>query len=117
MLDGLDIPAQADLSWNNIKNKPTTISGYGITDAYIKSEVYTKTEVDERLRNISSSDSESGGQVDVLSWYKVVDTPTSISGYGINDAYTKTEIDNMLSNARVSIDEDELNAMLAEVLA
>ena len=28
-----------DLSWNNITDKPTTIEGYGITDAYNKDEV------------------------------------------------------------------------------
>lgn len=33
----------------DITGKPTTISGFGITDAYTKSEVYTKTEVDSSL--------------------------------------------------------------------
>lgn len=31
----LDIP---DITWENILNKPTTIAGYGITDAYTKTE-------------------------------------------------------------------------------
>jgi hypothetical protein len=34
------------LVWGDIDSKPTTVSGYGITDVYTKSEVYTKTEVD-----------------------------------------------------------------------
>ena len=50
-------------------NKATTLSGYGITDAY------TKTEVDKALG-------------------KKANTATSLSGYGITDAYTKTEVDN-----------------------
>lgn len=50
----------------------TTLSGYGITDAY------TKTEVDNALSGKA-------------------DTATTLSGYGITDAYTKTEVDNALA--------------------
>lgn len=32
------------INWSEIQSKPTTISGYGITNAYTKTEVYTKTE-------------------------------------------------------------------------
>ena len=46
----------------------TTLSGYGITDAY------TKTEVDTALSGKAN-------------------TATTLSGYGITDAYTKTEVD------------------------
>lgn len=28
-----------DLTWSNILNKPTTIAGYGITDAYTKNQI------------------------------------------------------------------------------
>lgn len=111
----LDIPDTVELSWDNITGKPTTIGGYGITDTYTKSDVYTKTEVDERLKNISVPGD--GPQVSSLSWYKIVDTPTSLVGYGIADAYTKVEIDDMFSSATIDVDEDELNSMLAEVLA
>jgi hypothetical protein len=31
--------------WASITGKPTTISGYGITDAYTKTQLYTKTEM------------------------------------------------------------------------
>lgn len=37
-----------ELSWENITNKPTTISGYGITDAY------TMKEIDTKFNNIST---------------------------------------------------------------
>lgn len=37
------------LDFSNIKSKPTTLSGYGITDAYTKSNTYSKTEVDNKL--------------------------------------------------------------------
>ena len=37
------------LDFSNVGSKPTTLSGYGITDAYTKSNTYTKTEVDNKL--------------------------------------------------------------------
>ena len=117
MFDSLDIPEDVAASWDNIKNKPTTIAGYGITDVYTKSDIYTKKEVDDRLKNLSSSGD--GVNVDILSWYKVVDTPNSISGYGIEDAYTKEEINQMLSDTGsvdVPIDEEEFDEMLATIL-
>ena len=36
------------LDFSNIGSKPTTLSGYGITDAYTKSNTYSKTEVDAK---------------------------------------------------------------------
>lgn len=33
-------------TFSSVTSKPTTIAGYGITDAYTKMEVYTKTEID-----------------------------------------------------------------------
>jgi hypothetical protein len=53
-------------------NSATTLSGYGITDAY------TKTEVNTELA-------------------KKANTATSLSGYGITNAYTKTEVDNKVT--------------------
>lgn len=38
----------SSISWDNIANKPTTLSGYGITDAY------TKTEVDQKFMTIAA---------------------------------------------------------------
>lgn len=49
---------------------PTTLSGYGITNAY------TKTEVDDALNGKAAKS-------------------TTLSGYGITNAYTKSEIDNL----------------------
>ena len=37
------------LDFSNVGSKPTTLSGYGITDAYTKSNTYSKTEVDNKL--------------------------------------------------------------------
>lgn len=76
-------------------------------------------------------------QVDVLPWGRISDIPTTLREHNIQDAYTKAEVDFMLENfvstdvytkaeidekfnnitvSGVDIDEEELNAMLAEVL-
>ena len=57
------------VSWSNLQNKPTTISGFGITDAY------TKTEVDNKL----AGKSDNGHTHDAR-------------------YYTETEIDSMLQS-------------------
>lgn len=40
---------------DDIDNKPTTVAGYGITNAYTKDEVYTKTEVDNKIPALSGA--------------------------------------------------------------
>lgn len=97
------------LPWSRVSETPTTVRGYGITDAYTKSEVdqklsnvtvnnvYTKDEIDSMLANFVSDD---------------VYTKTEID----NNFYTKSEVDTLLAAIKVEIDENELNAMLAEVL-
>lgn len=74
-------------AWADITDKPNTLSGFGITDAYTKAasdgryvmatDVYTKTAADGRFQPIGT-----------------YQTPqTSLAGYGITDAYTKTASD------------------------
>lgn len=70
-----DISGKAD--------KATTLAGYGIEDAYTKTE--TEGKIDEKIRNKA-------------------DKATTLAGYGITDAYTKeetyskTEVDGKLSS-------------------
>ena len=61
-------------------DKATTLAGYGITDAYTKDEVYTKSEVDTELETKA-------------------DKATTLAGYGITDAYTKDEVNGLVSGA------------------
>ena len=61
------------VEWSNVQNKPDTIAGYGITDAY------TKGEVDGKLGSKAGKS-------------------TTLAGYGITDAYTKGEVDGKLSS-------------------
>ena len=64
-----DISGKAD--------KATSLAGYGITDAYTKTE--TDTQIDTKIANKA-------------------DKATTLQGYGITDAYTKTEVDGKLSS-------------------
>lgn len=51
-------------SWADLENKPTTISGFGITDAYTKTEVNTKiSEVSSKVTELSSSKADATIQV------------------------------------------------------
>ena len=49
------------LDFSNVGSKPTTLSGYGITDAYTKSNTYSKIEVD--AKKIDKPASATDGQV------------------------------------------------------
>ena len=64
-----DISGKAD--------KATTLAGYGIEDAYTKTE--TDSAIDAKIVNKA-------------------DKATTLAGYGIEDAYTKTELDGKLSS-------------------
>lgn len=62
---------------------------------------------------------------DTVRWQDITGTPNTLGGYGIIDAYTDEEIDDKLKNIDVSggsgggsvtIDENELDNMLADIL-
>ena len=67
------------VDWSNVQNKPNTVAGYGITDAY------TKTEIDGK------------GFLTASDIANKADKATTLSGYGITDAYTKVETDGKLN--------------------
>lgn len=90
------------VSWNNVTGKPSTIYGYGITDAY------TKTEIDEKLKNVSTTSSnifvqedEPANAKDGSLWVDIDDGFSGSGDFGGGD---------------ITIDEDELNSMLEDVL-
>ena len=66
-------PFSHNQSWSTITGTPTTLSGYGITDAY------TKTQSDTNFAPFSHTQA----------WSTITGTPTTISGYNITDAATK----------------------------
>lgn len=61
------LPSSYVPSWSSISGKPTTVAGYGITDALTTSYV--------------------------PSWSSITGKPTTRDGYGLSDVYTKAEAD------------------------
>lgn len=74
------------LPWNRISDTPTTLQGYGLSSD-VANKYYNKSEINSMLENFTS-----------------------------DDVYTKSEVDALIASAQISIDEEELNTMLAEVL-
>lgn len=64
--------AALSIGWSQLTSVPTTLAGYGITDAYTKSAT------------------------DTLLAAKA-DSATTLAGYGITDAYTKSAVDALLA--------------------
>ena len=95
----LQTSGQASVHWGNITNHPTTISGYGITDAMVGNSpitgaTHTKISYDSKGLVTGGVDL-SASDIPALPWSKITSgIPTTIAGYGITNAYTKTEVDN-----------------------
>ena len=80
-------------------DKATTLEGYGITDAY------TKTETDSKFATVDQLQADVAATNEELA--KKADKATTLEGYGITDAYTKTEVVNKVDaekTARESAD-------------
>lgn len=88
---------------------PTTLSGYGISDANISNGTITLgSDTITPLTSISNSDLPASGvsagtytsvTVDAKGVVTAGTSPTTLSGYGITDAYTKSEIDTKMTSA------------------
>jgi hypothetical protein len=75
-----------NVSFANISGKPTTVAGYGITNAY------TKAEIDDMLEN-------------TISYTNLVDKPTLLSNTGLTDVYTKNEVDTLVGEVEETLTE------------
>ncbi|MBA6065928.1 gp53-like domain-containing protein [Pseudomonas mosselii] len=97
----VSILAASAAEFPNIGKKPVTLNGYGITDAYTKSEVgdllASKVSASTTLSGYGITDAYTKTEVGNLLASKV-SASTTLSGYGITDAYTKTEVGNLLAN-------------------
>ena len=62
--------------WSNISGTPTTIAGYGITDAF-----------DGAYGSLTGTPSTFTPSAHNQAWSTITGTPTTISGYGITDAF------------------------------
>ena len=74
-------------------DKANSLAGYGITNAY------TKTEVDGKVSDLTSQLGTANEAIEGLetSIEGKADKSTTLAGYGITDAYTKTQTDGFLA--------------------
>jgi len=82
------------------QDKATTLSGYGITDSY------TKTEADNKFAEKSTTLSGYGitnAYTKTESNNRFADKSTTLSGYGITDAYTKSEVNSVIDSSGVTV--------------
>jgi len=75
-------------SFASLTSKPTTISGYGITDAF-----------DGVYSSLSGIPSTFIPTSHTQAWSTITSTPTTLSGYGITDASTTTQMNSAISTA------------------
>lgn len=81
----------AQIELNKKADKATTLSGYGITDSY------TKTEEDTKLKDKADAANVYTKQQVLDKLDLKADKAITLAGYYIGDAYTKTEIDDKLA--------------------
>ena len=140
-LAAIDIPA---LDWSKITTgKPTTLSGYGISDAVPSSHIGTtgashgvattsvngfmssadKTKLDGVATNANNYAHPISGVVAGTYTKITVDSnghaiagsiPTTLAGYSIGDAYTKTESNTALALKTNKSDTDSVNMLRAD---
>lgn len=90
-------------------DKATTLAGYGITNAY------TKTEVDGKVSDLTSQLGTANEAIEGLetSIESKADKSTTLAGYGITDAYTASTIDGKLANKADASAVSELTSTVA----
>jgi hypothetical protein len=92
-------------AFSNITSKPTTIAGYGITDALALGTSATTALAGDTTFSFADITS----KPTTIAGYGISDAfdgvfasltskPTTIAGFGITDAYTKTEVDSSIAN-------------------
>lgn len=114
-------PASHDHTFASLQSKPTTLSGFGITDAYTKTNLQTTGQASVHWGNLTNvpttftpsthdHDSRYYTETEINNmltgksntdhthtFLSITDKPNTLSGFGITDAYTKLEVDNKIS--------------------
>lgn len=99
LLGSGNISISVDQCWNSIAGKPTTIGGFGITDAYDKTTIDNKLSLKQDslisgsgIKTINGQSILGSGNLDLLAsvnFNDIIGKPNTVLGYGITDVYTK----------------------------
>ena len=111
-----------NVQWSGVQSKPTTLDGYGITDAAttqyvdnkVQEEAIAREAADKAIDNkiptktsqldndsgfLTNSDTiETANRANNVDWLGVENTPTTLDGYGITDAATTQYVDSQIGN-------------------
>lgn len=103
------------ISWQNIYNQPTTLIGYGITDAYNyyttgatlsgNTAIYYRNDGEVYILDLSSI------KTSELSFSAITNKPTTLSGYSIIDSYTISQVNNNFLSANTFLSEIKTNGI------
>lgn len=88
------------LSWNRIDDKPNTLEGYGIANAY------NKDTVDWMVKNIERAP---------VSWDDLTSYPKDLKGYGLDDdVYTKKEVEGLFYKQTDTYKKNEIDYIVTQ---
>ena len=85
--------------------KATTLAGYGITDAYDKTNTYSKSEVDELINNINEGNQESAGAVSTRLETYITNNDKEVAALKEKDAAHDTAIGENTTLAQKGVDD------------
>ena len=101
------------ISFNNITDKPTTLAGYGITDAASVSHVHAFASLTNKPTTLLGYGIVDAANINHTHSFSVLtDKPTTLLGYGITEAYTKSQIDTYLA---LKLDKTTFNDLFEKV--
>ncbi len=95
-------PVLFDGVYSSLTGTPTTLAGYGITDAFdgaYNSLTGKPTLFDGAYSSLSGIPSTFSPSSHNQSWSTIISTPTTISGYGITDGYANSNVDTHLNQS------------------
>ena len=114
----------SSVPWSGITGTPTTLSGYGITDAYTSdvvdanfvkvTDVAITAEANKLLKlNVDGKlPADITGEAGSVAWGNITGMPTTVAGFGIADVYTKDESDNKYAASDDIVSVAEANKVL-----
>lgn len=97
----------------NVKSNASLISNIS---SELNRDYYNKDEVDDIISGITyTPPADDGDMPSSIMWGQITNKPTTLAGYRVEQEVQQM-IDTSLSFVQIGVDEDELNAMLTEVL-
>lgn len=95
---GAVVSATNDYTFAQIGSKPTTLAGYGITDAALATHTHTFASLTSKPTTLAGYGiTDAAPLVHTHTFASLTSKPTTILGYGITDAYDKGEVDSIVA--------------------